>query len=91
MTDAEGIPAMPLQSDRARVEGIQLAGGLPVTASLQIRAPDVDDVSLSREDSMPTRITINARNEFGLVGGVTVDVRLDPDAAKLNRLIYAQK
>jgi len=91
VTDAEGIPAMPLQSDRARVEGIQLAGGLPVTARLQIRAPDVDDVSLSQEDSMPTRITINARNEFGLVGGVTVDVRLDPDAAKLNRLIYAQK
>jgi hypothetical protein len=86
-----GMRSMQMLQDRARVEGIQLPDGKPGAARLVIRAPDVDNETLSDPGYAPARITINARNEFGIIGGLTVDVRIDPDAAKLNRIIYAQK
>ena len=85
------LQSMMLVRDRARVTGLSAANGEPRSASLIIRAPDVDNVARIEDYSSPVRITINARDESGPAGSVTVDVRLDPDAAKLNRVIYAQK
>ena len=82
---------MSLVRDRARVKGLQANSRDPQTANLIIRAPDVDNLQMVDDNREPVKITINARNEYGTVGSVTVDVRLDPEAAKLNRVIYAQK
>lgn len=88
---SSGSQSMSLVRDRARVKGLQANSRDPRTANLIIRAPDVDNLQMVDDNREPVKITINARNEYGTVGSVTVDVRLDPEAAKLNRVIYAQK
>lgn len=82
---------LTLMRDRARLTGLSSVDGEQQSARLILRAPDVDNLTMVDNDSEPVRITIVARNEFGPAGRVTIDVRLDPDAAKLNRVIYAQK
>ncbi len=86
-----GRQSMSLVRDRGRVKGLQAPNGEPRTANLIIRAPDVDNLQMGNDNREPVSIVISARNEHGTVGSVTVDVRLDPEAAKLNRVIYAQK
>jgi serine protease AprX len=83
--------AMLLLRDRALIESVRLPGDGPVAARLLIRAPEIDNDMFPDQPAIPTRITINASNERGTVGSFAVDVRIDPDAARLNRIIYAQK
>ncbi len=88
---SSGSQSMSLVRDRGRVKGLQARSSEARTANLIIRAPDIDNLQLVADSREPVKVTISARNEHGSVGSVTIDVRIDPEAAKLNRVIYAQK
>ena len=80
-----------LLRNRGQLERIALADGKPVLARLVIRAPEIDSDTYSQRDTSRQYLLVNTANDYGTFGGLTLNIKIDQDAAQVNKLIYTQK
>jgi subtilisin family serine protease len=82
---------MRLLRNRGQMELVSLEGGRPLLARLVFRLPEIDSQVFSGGGQMRRSVTINTKNEYGIFGGLSVNIEIDPNATQINQIIYAQK
>lgn len=80
-----------LLGDRGYLERIALSEGRPVSASIVIRAPDIQGRYYPPADYETQYLIINAAKDGDVFGGFALNVSIEPNSIDVKDVIYTEK
>ena len=88
---SDGGSDIRLSGERGQLEFAASTGHNPITARIVVRAPDIDSRYYGNANRQRQYLIVNTADGDRTLGGLTLNIRISPDATPVKNVIYTVK